>query len=71
MTTPDFYMNVWRSAHSDHQWTDVGVTHDELNTRDFADRVAADIASRPHTGIHRLGILRVTLKSQRAEGGAA
>lgn len=46
MTTPDFYMNVWRSTYSDHQWTDVGATHDETNTREFADRVAADAIER-------------------------
>ncbi len=70
MSGPDFYMNVWRSAYSDHQWTDVGCTHDETNTREFSDRVAESIASDPPPGIRRLGILRVTLKGQQA-GGAA
>ena len=69
MSGPDFYMNVWRDAYG-HQWTDVNATHDETNTREFSDRVAESIASRPENGIYRLGILRVTLKGQQA-GGAA
>ena len=64
MTT--LYMNVWRSTFSDHQWTDPLRPYDKngIRTRDFENAVAADIASRPETGIRRVGILRIKLKEQ-------
>lgn len=63
MSAP-FYMNVWQGAGTGCQWMD-GVVVDELrhiHTRDFCDRVADKIHAKPHVGIRRVAVLRVTLK---------
>lgn len=54
------FMNVWQGVPSGHQWTDdPGIG---LMSRDLCDVVARDIHSKPHLGIRRIAVLRITPK---------